>query len=451
MAYTRIHSVKTTVHKTIDYICNEDKTDGKLLVSAFGTSAETAKHDFKYALSKTNEYHENKAYHLIQSFAPGEVTPEKAHAIGRELADKMLGGKYSYVIATHIDKNHVHNHICFCAVDNIEHKKYHACTKGYYQIRELSDQICKENNLSVIQSGPGKTQKYNEWQANKNGTSWKTQLRNDIDDAILKSKNYDDFIPLMKAKGYEIKEGKYIAFKPIGCGNFIRGRDSSLGSEYTKERIAERIQYKSSVSMKPAKLVTYDISSSKLNDTNEDKFKNSPVLSNWADIQNLKIAASAYSKAPNINDLKSQYEKKSAIADETYSTIVSLEKQIRDLAEVITYAEQYIDNEPYHHRYMKSKDQDRYYRTHDTQLVLFDGAKTMLERFGINTAHIDLEFLHSEYDTLVSKKNEFNVEYKNVHKDAEKLRKQIENIEKYTGINKNPKIIKSRRTHEESL
>ena len=162
MAYTRIHAVKTTVHKTIAYICNPTKTNGELLISSFATSPQTAKYDFQYALSKTDSSDPNKAFHLIQSFAPGEVSYEEAHQIGIELADKLLEGKYAYVIATHIDKGHCHNHICFCAADNINHKKYHDCKKSYYHIRNLSDTLCQDHNLSVIIPESAHGKKYNE-------------------------------------------------------------------------------------------------------------------------------------------------------------------------------------------------------------------------------------------------------------------------------------------------
>ena len=168
MAITRIHPVKATVQKTIKYICNPSKTNGELLISSYATSPKTAQYDFKYALSKSKGNSEpNLAYHLIQSFAPGEVSYEEAHQIGIELADKLLEGKYSYVIATHVDHNHVHNHICFCAANNIDHNKYHDCPKSYYHIRELNDQLCKEHNLSIITPGPTKAKKYNEWFADK--------------------------------------------------------------------------------------------------------------------------------------------------------------------------------------------------------------------------------------------------------------------------------------------
>lgn len=114
MAYTKIHAVKATVHKAVNYIFNSDKTDESILISSFGCSPETAPYDFKFALSKTRQSDENKAFHLIQSFLPGEVSFEEAHRIGTELADKLLEGKYSYIVSTHIDKGHVHNHL-ICA------------------------------------------------------------------------------------------------------------------------------------------------------------------------------------------------------------------------------------------------------------------------------------------------------------------------------------------------
>ena len=161
--------------------------------------------DFKYTLDHCRENSPNKAYHLIQAFAPGEVSYEEAHRIGKELADKVLEGKYSYVLTTHIDKGHIHNHIIFCATDNIEHNKYHDCKQSYYHIRKLSDELCKEHNLSIIIPGGERGKKYKEWQSDQNGSTWKTQLRRDINFCIKSASTYEDFLLLMRAKGYEIK------------------------------------------------------------------------------------------------------------------------------------------------------------------------------------------------------------------------------------------------------
>ena len=234
MAYTKIHAIKATVDKAIDYICNPEKTDEKMFVSSYACSPETAAYDLKYTLDHCRENIPNKAYHLIQAFAPGEVGFEEAHRIGKELADKLLEGKYSYIVTTHIDKGHVHNHIIFCAADNIEYNKYHDCKQSYYHIRKL----------------------------------------------VMNCATYEEFLLLMRAKGYEIKgetfeEGavKYISFHPLNKERFVRGSTKSLGKEYTKERIRERIEMKcEQKSVIPKK----DYSARRLIDTSDEKFQNSP-------------------------------------------------------------------------------------------------------------------------------------------------------------------------------
>ncbi len=270
MAYTKIHAITATVNKAVDYICNPAKTDEGILISSYGCSPETAAYDFKFALSKTSQSDKNKAYHLIQSFLPGEVSYKEAHQIGVELADKLLEGKYSYVVSTHIDKGHVHNHIIFCAADNVNHEKYHDCKKTYYNIRNLSDNLCREHELSVITPGEkplsaksaskGKT--YKEWQAGRSGSSWKEQLKADIDEAIKTVTTYEDCIELIQAKGYEVKGSdfgekahKFISFRPLDRERFVRGSVKSLGAEYTKERIKERITEKALTKDKKLSLI----------------------------------------------------------------------------------------------------------------------------------------------------------------------------------------------------
>ena len=249
MAYTRIHAIKSTVTKAVAYICNPDKTEQQLLVDSFGCSPETARHDFDYALSRTKSSDKNQAYHLIQSFAKGEVSHEEAHRIGIELADKLLGGKYSYVVATHTDKGHPHNHIIFCAADNIDHKKYNACKKSYYHIRQLSDELCKEHGLSIIEPSGRKGKKYVQWKAEQEGTSWKKRLQEDIDECIKISKSYEDFLRLIKEKGYTVTgekigdpHSKYIKFTAPGQERPVRGSFRNFGAGYTKEEIKDRIE-----------------------------------------------------------------------------------------------------------------------------------------------------------------------------------------------------------------
>lgn len=308
MAYTEIHAIKTTVNKAIDYICNHEKTAGRFLIASFACAPETAAIDFEYTLDHCRENGPNQAYHLIQSFLPGEVSYEEAHRIGVELADKVLEGKYAYVVTTHIDKEHCHNHIIFCAADHIRYDKYHACKKSYYRIRNLSDDLCREHNLSVIEPGEKRGQKHIEWQAEKTNSSWKSEIRKDINAAIRTSADYEEFLKILTAKGYEIKgesladkSAKYISFRPLEKECFVRGSAKSLGKEYTKERIKERIDsgLERNYKIKPKERVSKD-----LIDVNQEKFTSSPGLKRWAAVENLKNIAESYEAAGSITELE---------------------------------------------------------------------------------------------------------------------------------------------------
>ena len=361
MAYTKIHAIKATIDKAIDYICNPDKTDEQIYVSSYACAPETAAIDFKYTLDHCRENSPNKAYHLIQAFAPGEVSYEEAHRIGKELADKVLEGKYSYVLTTHIDKGHIHNHIIFCAADNIEHSKYHDCKQSYYHIRKLSDELCKAHNLSIIIPGGERGKKYKEWQSDQNGSTWKTQLRRDINFCIKSASTYEDFLLLMRAKGYEIKgesfeesAAKYISFRPLDKERFVRGSTKSLGKEYTKERIRERIEMKRErKSVIPKK----DYSVRRLIDTSDEKFQNSPGLQQWATIENLKIATQSYNEVGSLSDLKHQITVITETGKSAKQSVVKLEHRMKDLAEIIKYAEQYKTNRSYHIAYKSQRTQ----------------------------------------------------------------------------------------------
>lgn len=242
MAVTKIHPIKSTLKKALDYITNPAKTDDKLYVSSFGCAVETADIEFEKTRLRAMNKGNNLAHHLIQAFEPGEVTPETAHEIGRQLADTILGGKYEYVLTTHIDKGHVHNHLIFCAVDFAEHKKYISNRKSYGFIRRTSDRLCKENGLSVVIPGADRGKHYAEWDAQRKGTSYKQKLKIAIDRLIPVSADLDDLLRRLEAEGYEIRCGKYISFRAPGQERFTRCK--TLGESYTEEALAERIKGK---------------------------------------------------------------------------------------------------------------------------------------------------------------------------------------------------------------
>jgi len=437
MAYTRIHAIKATVDKSIAYICNPGKTDGELYVSSFGCSAKTAHLEFAFANGKNIKTGDNLAHHLIQSFAPGEVSFEEAHQIGTELADKLLGGKYSYVIATHIEKDHVHNHIIFCATDNIEHKKYNTCKKSYYNIRKLSDELCKEHQLSTIVPCQQRGKKHTEWEAAKNGKSWKDKLRRDIDAIIKLSISYEDFIRLIRLKGYEVKGEEiggslsYISFRPAGAERFVRGSDRSLGHSYTRESIKERIETRDK---KRTDYKQRNYATRNLIDTSSEDFTESPGLQHWADIENLKIAASAYAEAQSITALEQQIAEKKSLSNAARTELVTLEHEMKPYAEMLKYAEQYEANKPYHLRSQKSKNPDDYFRRHESELLLYDGAKNMLQKAGINIKTMNLDQMRTDFHALEKKKAELQKSYRSAEKDISDMEKKMKNLSQYLGL-----------------
>jgi hypothetical protein len=247
MAVTKIHAIKSTVAKAIKYILDPAKTDGTLLASGFHCEPALAHLDFEMTSLLAKEIRgdhtktggsDNLAYHLIQSFSKTDkLTPEQAHELGKGLADEVYLGKHEYVVATHIDKGHIHNHIIANSVSFLDFNKFR--TRPYEtarKIREVSDRICRENGLHVIENPKGKGQDKRKWQTQP---SWRDRLQLAIDKAIYTATNYQEFTDLLKTEKVEIKEGQHIAFKMPGQQRFIRGK--SIGPQYEREQIKARI------------------------------------------------------------------------------------------------------------------------------------------------------------------------------------------------------------------
>ncbi|WP_430623034.1 relaxase/mobilization nuclease domain-containing protein [Histophilus somni] len=296
MAVTKIHPIKSTLNLAIKYITNENKTDEKILVSTLNCHEETAYIQFQ----NTRNFYETKATvlarHLIQSFLPDELTPELAHEIGKELCNKLLKDNYEYVLTTHIARGHIHNHIIFNNVSFKTGKCYQSNKRTYHNIRNISDGLCKENNLIVIDEFyekykklRAKEQSYKQYLENKKGKSWKSKLQFDIDSVINKVDNWNAFLEIMKAKGYEIKQGKHIAFKYKDKERFTRSK--TIGEDYTKEKIKERIGNKQKLSSKKS-IKTNKKSIGKIIDIrNNDKIKKSKGYEIWATKHNLSTMA----------------------------------------------------------------------------------------------------------------------------------------------------------------
>ena len=228
-----------------------------------------------------------------------------------------------------------------------------------------------------------------------------------------------------------------------------------MGSDYTRERINERIEEKrkqqarKKVSFAKKKLTT-DYSRKELIDTSQEKFKQSPGLNHWATIQNLKIAASSYAGAYSLEDLEDKISSKSTLAKTARQSLIDTEHQLKELGEILKYARDYQTNNIYNFRYKKSKDPDAYFRRHETELTLFDGAENMLKRFGINPKNLDLEQLQADYNALQAKKIELQKTYKSAEKEVADLNQKLANIKQYLGQEQTPERAENRKP-EKSL
>lgn len=231
-----------TLKEAIGYAMNREKTEKDIYEDFIGC---TCTSPFEDMLETKKRFHKTggvQGYHLIQSFAEGEVTPELAHAIGLELAEKLLKGRYEVVVATHLNTGHYHNHLVFNSVSMADGRKYHSNGKSYYEeVRNLSDGLCRKYGLSVIEPSGGKGKSYAEWQAEKEGRpTWRTAIRMDIREAVAESFTWKQFVTRMEKRGYEWKlNRKYIALKAPGMERYVRLK--SLGERYSENGIREWI------------------------------------------------------------------------------------------------------------------------------------------------------------------------------------------------------------------
>ena len=240
---------KTTavsLQDALDYAANRDKTEQSCFESSYACTLETAFTDMRQTKERWHKSGGVQGYHLVQSFVAGEVTPELAHRIAKELADRVLGGRYEYVIGTHLNTGHIHSHIVWNSVSRIDGKKYHSNGKSYVtQIRAVSDELCRKYKLSVIDTENSNhvAKPYAEWLAEKNGQpTWRTAIRQDVDEAIQQSLTWRQFLSAMERKGYEVRMGrKYPVLRPPGKERFVRFK--TLGKRYTPEAIRTRILY----------------------------------------------------------------------------------------------------------------------------------------------------------------------------------------------------------------
>ena len=415
--------------KAIAYILNPEKTDEKLLVSSYGCASETAAREFEWTRKIAEQKGMNPvriiARHVIQSFEIGEVTPELAHEIGKQFADEILGGKYEYVLTTHIDKDHVHNHLIFNAVDFVNYHAYKSYKRIYYDMREVSDRLCKENGLSVIPPSQNKGMGYKEYTEAKRGTSWKQKLKQTIDRLVITAKDYDDFLRLMQEAGYEIKTGKYISFRAKGQERFTRSK--TIGENYTEERIKERIAGRTP---RRSQRQTTPKGISLIGDIQERiRLIDSKGYEYKAKLTILKEAARTLNYLTENNllqyaDLEKKVEDVHSSYDRIGKELKGVEARLREVQPLIKNISNYQRLKPVYDAFQKAKDKPGFKAKHEAELVIFEAARSTLLAMQGDEKLPSLKTLQAEQAQLFEEQERLYAERNRLKKEA----KQIETI-----------------------
>ena len=421
--------------KAIAYILNPEKTDEKLLVSSYGCASETAAREFEWTRKIAEQKGMNPvriiARHVIQSFEIGEVTPELAHEIGKQFADEILGGKYEYVLTTHIDKDHVHNHLIFNAVDFVDYHAYKSYKRIYYDMREVSDRLCKENGLSVIPPSQNKGMGYKEYTEAKRGTSWKQKLKQTIDRLVITAKDYDDFLRLMQEAGYEIKTGKYISFRAKGQERFTRSK--TIGENYTEERIKERIAGRTP---RRSQRQTTPKGISLIGDIQERiRLIDSKGYEYKAKLTILKEAARTLNYLTENNllqyaDLEKKVEDVHSSYDRTGKELKGVEARLREVQPLIKNISNYQRLKPVYDAFQKAKDKPGFKAKHEAELVIFEAARSTLLAMQGDEKLPSLKTLQAEQAQLFEEQERLYAERNRLKKEV----KQIETIKSNVDI-----------------
>ena len=438
MAITKIHPIKSTLNFAISYIVNGEKTDEQILVSTHKCHQETAHTQFLRTRNDAGTNGTVLARHLIQSFLPGEATPEMAHQIGMELCKKILKDEYEFVLSTHIDKGHIHNHIIFNNVNMVTGRCYQSNKKSYHQIRYQSDKLCKENSLSVIDEFyESYKNKYKingkSWYENeqaKHGTSWKSRLQFDIDRMIKQSKDWDEFLKKMADLGYEIKYGKHIAFKPKDKARFTRTK--TIGEDYTEERLKERIAEREFIKTPDVKKRIGNVIDMNTN----AKVKESKGYEYWATKHNLHTMAESviYIREHGIKSVKQLDEYIQKAADETQNIQEKIKTIDKEMQKLSTTMEQVHTVKKYracYKEYTANPSDKAFLEEYKAQITLYENALSELKKSYSKLPNS--KDILAELDKLQEKKNTLMQEYSSSKSTMDELYKIRKNYGIYMG------------------
>lgn len=427
MAYTKIKNIKSTVNKAIEYITNPLKTNNGLYIYGYNVTPKTASIEFSFTeklaedivgdFKKTNG---NLAYHIIQSFDYKDIlTPQEALEIGKKTVEELTDGKYEYVIATHIDKTCIHNHIIFNAISFKDYKRFNSKPfKTVAQLRKISDKFCSEQGLNIIENSKNNNSKsYYEWSMERQGLSWKKTLKNIIDKNILNAKTFDEFIKLMKNDKYEIKQGKYLAFKHEGQERYIRCY--KLGNNYSEEMIKNRIENKQKFKFNRKTLHKLPLPLNILVMLKSRK----QAITNIKDIAELILKLEKDYNIKTKKDIKTEKGVYSIKYNEIKSDMKALEEKTKNLQEEQRNILIYLKYKTINDSYKKSFNKKNFYKKYESELILFESAEKSIGK-------LDIANLETLRDSNEENIKELQKEYVELNKKLKTEKSKIETIEK---------------------
>lgn len=443
-------TVAEALGRVTDYVKNPEKTDGGDLVTAYQCNPSIADQEFlfskrQYAVITGREQKDNDviAYHLRQSFKPGEITPELANKIGYDLAMSLTKGNHAFIVCTHVDKHHIHSHIVFNSTALDCTRKFRNFWRSSFVIRKISDMLCLENGLSVIAEPKPSRGSYGTWLGEDKPPTVRGQLEGLIDTALGHGcKDFDSFLAAMKAAGAEVKRGKHLAFKIPNGKRFIRC--DSLGDDYTEAAIMERIsgkrivtpKAKAAAPAKPNMLIDIQARMQKIN---------SPGFEHWAKTFNLKEAAKAliYLQERGLTDY-GELEKVCDAASQKFSDlgdqIKATEKRMKDISELQRNIRTYSKTHEVYVQYRKltGKKQAKFYEQHSREIEDCKEAKRYFNSLGLKKLP-SMQSLKQEYATLQAKKGKLYSAYKQARTEMIDLRTAKNNVERILGMTEKEK------------
>lgn len=452
MAVTTIHAVRSTLNQAINYIINPHKTEEQKYIDGFNCTPRMAYKEFE----RTRENFHDKLYarngnlpilaqHIIQSFSPEDnVTPEIAQEIGKKMIDELCGGKFEYVISTHVDKQHIHNHIIInnysCDSGRTFHTELNRGGRIYDKIRDISDRLCEENNLSVIKKPEiGKGKSYYELTQDRTGNSWKSKLRTNIDECIMTATSFEDFLEQMKRRGYEIKHGKHISFRAEGQERFTRGK--TLGWYYDEDHIRDRIDgcierrrqhedYEKHLAVKAKNnpYITDDYIGRAIN-LNNERYKENNGLRRWAMLQNMQNTSKLLNQltakdigSPEELDgrITAMYDTQIGVGKE----IKALEKELDEISYAVTHISVYLENNELYKQYKAAKNPDEFFRKHESELLEYELSRKAVKGLLKDNGKLpNLRDLKSKQEALTKKKANMLEQYRTAKSEIAELNK----------------------------